>query len=569
MRYLVLACDFDGTLATDGRVDDTVLAALGRFRASGRKLVLVTGRHLDDLSRVFPHLPLFDRLVAENGALLYRPATREEKPLGPAPPPVLLQALREKGVLPLSSGRVIIATSRPHEGTVLEAIRNLGLEYQVIFNKGSVMILPTGVNKATGLRAALAEIGLSPHNAVGIGDAENDHALLDLCECGAAVANALPVIKDRADVVTEGSSGAGVTELMDRIIAADLQELDPLLTRRHILLGKREDGEEIFLSPYAANVLIAGTSGSGKSTLATGLLERLMEREYQVSIVDPEGDYSGLKGAVVLGDSHAPPGIPEMVKILDQPDQNVVVNLMNIAREGRPAFLEELLPHFQEIRTRTGRPHWIVLDETHHLLPETRDPAAQNLPREIFGTLLITVHPEHVAPAVLAPVNAVIAVGEAPDRVIRSFCGAVGRIPPGQIPGELEAGEALFWSVADGRGPVRFRSIPPEAERLRHRRKYAAGELSPGESFYFRGPEGKLNLRAQNLMIFLQIADGLDDATWLHHLQQGDYSQWFRRFIKDEELAAEAEKIEQDGLSAEKSRRRIREEIEKRYTAPP
>ncbi len=227
MRYLALATDYDGTLATDGRVDEETLAALRRLRDSDRRLIMVTGRQLDDLLNVFPHLDLFEQVVVENGALLYQPVTREEKLLGEPPPKEFIKALQERGVDPLSVGRAIVATWHPHETTVLEVIRHLGLELQVIFNKNAVMVLPSGVNKASGLSAALSELGLSPHNTVGVGDAENDHAFLDFCGYGVAVANALPMLKEHADFVTQGARGAGVVELIDKLIASDLAELAP------------------------------------------------------------------------------------------------------------------------------------------------------------------------------------------------------------------------------------------------------------------------------------------------------------------------------------------------------
>jgi HAD superfamily hydrolase (TIGR01484 family) len=229
MRYLALATDYDGTLAKDGRVDEETLAAIACLLDSGRKLILVTGRHLEDLLGVFPEIDLCEWVVVENGALLYRPSTREEKPLSEPPPQEFIKALQERGVDPLAVGRVIVATWHPHETTVLEVIRDLGLEWQVIFNKGAVMVLPSGLNKATGLSAALNEMGLSPHNVVGIGDAENDHMLLDFCGCGVAVANALPMLKEHADFVIKGDHGAGVIELIDKLLASDLQELEPQL----------------------------------------------------------------------------------------------------------------------------------------------------------------------------------------------------------------------------------------------------------------------------------------------------------------------------------------------------
>jgi len=227
MRYLALACDYDGTLACAGQVEPPTLAALERLRATGRKTILVTGRELEELQAIFPQTALFDAVVAENGAVLYRPASREVKLLGAAPPPELMEGLRRKQVAPVAVGRVIVATRRPHEAAALQVIHDLGLELQVVFNKGAVMILPSGINKATGLEAALKLLGLSPHEVVGIGDAENDHSFLALCECAVAVANALPALKERADLVTNGHDGAGVVELIDALLDNDLRNLHP------------------------------------------------------------------------------------------------------------------------------------------------------------------------------------------------------------------------------------------------------------------------------------------------------------------------------------------------------
>jgi HAD superfamily hydrolase (TIGR01484 family) len=231
MRYLALACDYDGTLAHDGRVNEATLAALKEVRKSGRKLILVTGRELEDLLAVFPAVHVFDRVVAENGALLYHPETREAKVLGARPSEKFIQALRQQGVEPLSVGKVIVATREPHRTTVLNTIHEFGLELQVIFNKGAVMVLPAGVNKATGLVAALKELELSPHNVVGVGDAENDHSFLALCECAVAVANALPALKERADIVTQQDDGAGVMELLEQLLADDLHGYEGRLKR--------------------------------------------------------------------------------------------------------------------------------------------------------------------------------------------------------------------------------------------------------------------------------------------------------------------------------------------------
>jgi len=211
-----------------------------------------------------------------------------------------------------------------------------------------------------------------------------------------------------------------------------------------------------------------------------------------------------------------------------------------------------------------------VVDEAHHLLPVAWEPAPLTIPQGTYGMMLITMQPEHVSPALLEIVDTVIAIGEAPETTIGSFCRAVRETGPACEVVALETGEGLLWSRREGGPPVWFRSLPPRAERRRHRRKYAEGEISAERSFFFRGPEDKLNLRAQNLVTFLQLSDGVDDETWLHHLRRGDYSYWFREVIGDEELSEEAAEIERArALSPAESRARIRAAVEERYTSPP
>jgi hydroxymethylpyrimidine pyrophosphatase-like HAD family hydrolase len=562
MRYHALAADYDGTLAHDGVVDEPTRAALERFRASGRRLVMVTGRELDDLFAIFPQVEMFDRVVAENGALVYHPATKETHTLAEPPPPAFAAALEARGVRPLSRGRVIVATFVPHEATVLKVIREQGLELQIIFNKGAVMVLPAGVNKATGLTAALADLGLSPRDTVGVGDAENDHAFLDLCECSVAVANALPALKVRADRVTHRARGAGVAELIDRVLADDLGTPE----RRRIHLGERDGGGDEWLDPVGGGVLVSGTSGSGKSTLTTALLERLTAAGYQYAVIDPEGDYTELETAVTLGSPQRAPLVEEVLALLGDPRRNAVVNLLGVALEHRPSFFDTLLPRLQELRSRTGRPHWLVIDEAHHLMPEGWGPADVPSRR---GTLLITVHPESVAKSALAAVDTVLAVGGRPAKTIAGFCEVVGEPAPRAADIErLRSGDTLLWRRGAAEA-VLVHMEPPKAERRRHSRKYAEGNLGPERSFFFRGPDNRLNLKAQNLLMFLQLADGVDDATWEFHRAAGDYSRWFRDGVKDPDLADAVEPVEADaGLSPAEGRAAVRRAVEARYTLP-
>ncbi len=218
MRYLGFAADYDGTLASGGVVAAPVVRALESLKASGRKLLLVTGRNMDEIVEIFPRLDLFDRVVSENGAVVYCPQTGFEKYLSARPPERFLDELRRRRVSPLSVGRIIISTSAAEAPEILDAVRESGLQLDVIFNKSSVMVLPHGVDKATGLRAAIDELSLPAGELVAVGDGENDIPMLGMAGCGAAVAGALEVVKRAADIVLTADAGEGVIELVDLIM---------------------------------------------------------------------------------------------------------------------------------------------------------------------------------------------------------------------------------------------------------------------------------------------------------------------------------------------------------------
>jgi len=469
-----------------------------------------------------------------------------------------VRQLEQRGV-PLAKGRVILATWQPHETAMLGVVRELGLEWQVTFNKGAVMLLPSGVNKETGLERALSDLGVTRHEVVALGDAENDHALLAGAEIGVAVANALPALKARADFVTTSPGSAGVIEVISKLLSSDLAEVKPV--RHDIAVGEAE-GEPTSVPPSGARLLVCGSSGTGKSTFASGILERLVERGYQVCLVDPEGDFESFPGVTPLGSVERAPNVEEVLALLADARVHPAVSLLGLPMRDRPAFLSQLWPGLQQLRARAGRPHWLVLEEAHHMLPRGFD-ISSAAPLSSGGLLLVTVHPDLVSQSVLQAVNFVVAIGEAAPKALTSFFQGAGLPSPERYPSQ-GPGEALLWR--DDRGGLRtFTPASPRAEHRRHRRKYATGDLREN-AFRFRGPEEKLDLRAQNLQRFLQLADGIDDETWRFHLAQGDYARWFREAIKDEELvraAAEAEAMA--GVDARETRRHIRRAIEQRY----
>jgi hydroxymethylpyrimidine pyrophosphatase-like HAD family hydrolase len=565
----VFACDYDGTIAADGRVAAATAEALARVRASGRKLLLVTGRMLNDLRSVCPDTDkMFDAVVAENGAVLYFPETRETKVLGDAPEPALLDALRRRRV-PFDVGASIIATDERSAEAALAAIRETGVERTLVFNKGALMLLPGGVTKATGLEAALTAMELSAHNTVCIGDAENDHIFLAISECGVAVANAVPALKERADEITRAPNGKGVIEFIDERLVNDCQDLIPRLTRHRLRIGETADGEPVALPAHGTRLLIVGPSGSGKTTLTGALVERIVESGRSALLVDPEGDYqtlADLEGVVVLGGTgeRALPTPEELQQLLRRPRSTLVLNLSAMSRVEKVAYATKVLGVVAAARSTSGVPHWLIVDEAHHVLPAEGSPAAELLGAGPESLCMITLSIGDLAPEARTLPTAVASTE------LGAFAAALEALRDGGAPaaipgGALDRGEAALAWFDDPPRAVRFRVARRRVQHRRHVRKYTEGELPPDRSFFFRGPTAALNLRAVNLTRFVELAEGVDEPTWAYHLERGDYSAWLRDMIKDPELAAQIAALETAGDKPAASRRRVLDAIRARY----
>ncbi|MBV9117512.1 MAG: hypothetical protein JOY63_09130 [Acetobacteraceae bacterium] len=225
-----------------------------------------------------------------------------------------------------------------------------------------------------------------------------------------------------------------------------------------------------------------------------------------------------------------------------------------------------MLPELLASRARFGRPHFIIVDEAHHVLPADWDPGAAALPEGLEGFLFITTRPDAVSPRLLRCVTQLMVVGAGARQTLESFCAASGRAGH-DAPDDLSPGEVLVLDLAAGalrRGTV----IPGAAKLLRHQRKYAEGRLGDDKSFWFHGSDRRLNLRAQNVTMFVQMAEGVDEETWQWHRERGDYSRWFALSIKDHDLAAKIAEIESGTAQASEARQLLREAIEERYTLP-
>jgi hydroxymethylpyrimidine pyrophosphatase-like HAD family hydrolase len=572
MNVHAFATDYDGTIADANRVAEPTARALERVRATGRKLLLVTGRMLADLRAVCPDLDrMFDAVVAENGALVYFPDRRELRTLGDPPEPALVDALRRRGV-PFDLGAAILATDAQFAEPALAAIQETGVNRTPIFNKGALMLLPGGVTKGTGLAVALAALEISPHNMVGIGDAENDHAFLALSECAVAVADAVPALRERADYVTRAPSAAGVVEFIEEHLLHDLVALIPRLTRHDLPLGEQPDGTLVTVAAHGTRLLIIGPSGTGKSTLTGVLVERVVESGRTLLLLDPEGDYrtlSELERVVVFGGKgeRALPTADEVDQLLRQPAASLVLDLSAMSRPEKVAYATTVLATVAIVRSSLGLPHWLVVDEAHHVFPAEGSPAAELLRPGAESLALITLAATDLAASVrpLANVFAATEVAAFRDGMQAVLAAREGNAPVAAGETALDRGEAaLAWLEPVPRA-VRFRVRRRRSQHRRHLRKYTEGELPPDRSFFFRGPTASLNLRAANLVRFVELAEGVDEATWAFHLERGEYSAWVREMIKDPELADEIAAVERAGLRPADARTRILEQLRHRY----
>lgn len=415
MRYVVLAAGFDGTLARDGRCDERCIDALRQLAATGRKLILVTGRELRGLLEIFPEARIFDYIVAENGAVLHRTATRQSEILGQAPPEILLQELRRQRIAPLFVGSSIITTTARYLDAASLALRKLKLhlDYELVTNDETLLILPPGIDKASGVNEALRELGVSRHNLVAIGNADNDLPLFATAEHAVAVNNSADTVKQAADHVTAADYCDGFLELARDLIATDLAASVP---RRRVVLGKGEDQRDVTLSPCQDSLLVSGADEAARTMICNRLLEQLMEQDYQCCIIgadrntpvaSPRGAFADMSS---WGDAHEAPRLTDVLAALEQPTHSIEINLAALPPETRPVFIDALLLQLQALHDRAGRPHCILVHHAHRFL--TGSQAATAIRRLSEVTMIYsTAEPEQLPQPVLDDVKLTLATG--------------------------------------------------------------------------------------------------------------------------------------------------------------
>ena len=218
MNFSAAAFDYDGTLAHFGRMEKSTVDSLARLKETGCKLLLVSGRTLVDLQTVVDAYNMFDVIVAENGAVMSHSNILEGQLLTQPADRLLVEECAERGVQPLAVGRCVIATVTEHQSTVASIIDEPNLDYSITLNKEYAMALPAGIDKGSGLLAALTHLQIDPARSLAFGDAENDIAMFLRAGAGIAVSNSVDLLKENASWVTQQEHGLGVCEAIENVL---------------------------------------------------------------------------------------------------------------------------------------------------------------------------------------------------------------------------------------------------------------------------------------------------------------------------------------------------------------
>jgi hydroxymethylpyrimidine pyrophosphatase-like HAD family hydrolase len=546
MQLSVLALDYDGTIAQDGILDPEVRQAILDVRAHDLTVVIVTGRILDDLRRVMGDLRLVDAVVAENGAVLAFPASGRSFVLAPPASERMLAELRRRGI-EARAGACVIETAAEHAGDVVDTVRTLELPLVLLFNRGRLMVLPQAVSKATGLREALSVLRLSTHNAIGIGDGENDHELLAVCEIGVAVAWGTAALIGTADAVIEGTGPWAVAEYIRRV-ARNRRLPTVRAHRRRLLLGLDTDDDQLIeLVVTGRNVLVAGDPRSGKSWVTGLLCEQLMLARYCVCVIDPEGDYrtlEALPGVRTFGGLSTPPSPAEVVHALRYPDVSVLVDLSAVSHADKVDYLRAILPALRAWRERTGLPHCIVVDEAHYFLHGPRVEEMVDL--TTGGYTLVTYRASSLEPCVRRAAEAILVTRTTDEReatALAQMCGEGEASNWQRRLATLTIGEAvLLPTVEEAGGRLRrFRLAARLTSHIRHRQKYLDVPVPAYLAFYFPGIGGR---HAQTLTEFMDLLVQAPCEALDGHLRRHDFSRWIRDVYGDRTLSAEIHLLE-------------------------
>jgi hydroxymethylpyrimidine pyrophosphatase-like HAD family hydrolase len=569
MYRRVLAFDFDGTLAENGIVPLALQTALGRLHAAGYALFMVTGRRFGDAD-LGSLEDVFTGIVWENGAVLHHTTTDEVYLPSGHIDPRLVETL-ELSQVPLEHGRAIVSTWKPDAETVWQVLSDWGGDAVVTQDRGMVRVLPPGTAKGTGLERLLGLCGFSPRNLVSFGDGEGDLSLLQLGETGVAVADAVPSLKEAADLVTAQPGPAGVLETLETywLSGSTASSLPVSRHARPISLGQDEAGTLVSI-PAAAlaggNVGVFGDSGSGKSWVAGLLAEGMHQAGYQVLMIDPEGDFRGMRalpGIVALeATQDSIPPARMIATLLEAVTVSVVLDLTAYSLARRDEYVADLLHALHPLKGRKFRPHWIVLEEAQHFLPPNGNAVWAALRPMLVGGgwAFVSYRPDRLASRVLAGLDQCIVTRLSEPEAAQAL-RQTSNCSLGVSLADIPRGYA--WLC--GQRVVRLRPNARRVPHIRHLYKYLDTPLPKYKRFHFRDDRDFLHIEAASLFEFLQCLRTLPNESLVYHQERGDFARWVEKALGDGILADHLRKLAQRPLEGEALREALLQRVATHY----
>lgn len=546
MKLGVIALDYDGTIAEHDRLHPAMRDAIADARTRGILVLLVTGRSLEALRRVAGDLHFADVVIGENGAVVHFPGNDYTTALAPPVPAALTSELQRRGVS-AAPGQCLVDCAASDADRILDVIRKMELPLVLAFNRSRVMVLPQGISKATGLQVALDMLRLSPRNALAVGDAENDHALLQLAEVGAAVEWGSQALRIAADLIVAGPGPAAVAQYI-RTVAASGRMPVPQKARRRLRLGFTEDGAEFSLAVRGRNVLVGGDARSGKSWIAGLLCEQLILHGYSMCVLDAEGDYRSLEalpGVTVLGGEGPAPTPRELLSALRYPDRSVVIDLSHLPHDEKVDYIKSLLPALNVMRRRTGLPHRILLDEAHYFLHDAE--ARELLDLETNGYTIVTYCASRLPPELLAATEVMLVTCESNPAEVDALCKRCAGCQQLESAGmhwsmlaHIPLGQAVALPITEeAGGQLKMFTIGQRlTTHVRHRQKYVDVPVMESRAFQFVG-NGAAPRRARTLRQFVDALEHGSTSALAAYLRRGDFSRWISDVFGDNALAEE------------------------------
>jgi hypothetical protein len=566
-----IACDYDGTGASNGYLAPEVAAALLAARQAGIVTLLVTGRVLDDLRVALVDFSAFDAVVAENGAVVWLPQSDRTIVLGAPPSDRFLGLLRAASV-PFQAGTVVVGTWETHVPELIRLIRETAADLQLVFNRAAVMLLPSGINKAVGTQRALEELGRSPRNLIAFGDAENDLPLFALAELAVAARGAVAAVTAAADDRLRLPGAGGVADWVRRLLERGSKAPTP--RRRFIELGRAGDGTPVVLPLDGQHVLVSGDPSSGKSWVAGLAAECLMQAGYRVCVFDPESDHLAVgrrPGAIVFGREIGLPAAADVGGVAFQTGASIVLDLGSLPGEAKREYVRSALLGVAVERVRSGIPHWMVVDEAHQLVG-TGAPRCEQAIVDMGNIVLVTPRPSLISPDVLDAIGTFLLTQTTIEEQ-RYFVDALlrARGPVGlDVSAELHALRGpRAGLLSRGDGTPRWQTFVPRERLSRHAlrtQRVASAVVPPGQGFCFRLPGAGIVAVARTIEEFDHGLATVPMESVQHHVAAGDFSRWVRHAVGDPDLAAGLAKLEAIGATgAVVDREELRSHLRARY----